>query len=213
VESGSEQVRGDELYDDEISLIAVASWMVRRRLFIVLPAVLGVLLTLPAVLTTTFEYTASASFLPNGGGGGGIGGAAGLAAQFGTSMPRSGGSERSPAFYQELLESREILDGLVRDGLRVVTSTQGKLDSLGEHQEQVTSFIMLSVIDDRCKDHVYEISHLKASIGLRGWGQKDSLVEYKQEAYGMFVDLKADMCGRLLRRTSSGHSLGSLRSS
>jgi len=127
--------RGDELYDDEISLIEVASFVVRRRLFIVLPAILGVLWTLPAVLTTTFEYTASASFLPNGGGGGGIAGAAGLAAQFGFSMPRSGGSERSPAFYQELLESREILDGLVRDGVRVVTSTHDTTVNLAEHFE------------------------------------------------------------------------------
>jgi uncharacterized protein involved in exopolysaccharide biosynthesis len=133
VESGSEQVRGSELYDDEISLFEVASFVVRRRLFIVLPAILGVLLTLPAVLTTTFEYTATASFLPNGGGQGGFAGAAGLAAQFGFSMPRSGGSERSPEFYQELLESREILDGLVRDGVRVVTPTQDTTLNLAEH--------------------------------------------------------------------------------
>jgi hypothetical protein len=36
-----------KLYDDEVSLIEVASFVVRRRLFIVLPAILGVLLTLP----------------------------------------------------------------------------------------------------------------------------------------------------------------------
>jgi len=34
---------------------------------------------------------------------------------------------------------------------------------------------------------------LKASIGFRGWGQKDPLVEYKQEAYTMFVDLMTDL--------------------
>src|SRR5690606_24623341 len=35
--------------------------------------------------------------------------------------------------------------------------------------------------------------HLKASIGFRGWGQKDPLIEYKQEAYSMFVDLMKDL--------------------
>jgi preprotein translocase subunit SecA len=46
------------------------------------------------------------------------------------------------------------------------------LDSLGGHQGQVTSFIMLSVIDDKWKDHLYDLDHLKAVIGFRGWGQK-----------------------------------------
>ncbi len=55
------------------------------------------------------------------------------------------------------------------------------------------SFIMLSVIDDKWKDHLYDLDHLKASISFRGWGQKDPLVEYKQEAYEMFVDLMTDL--------------------
>lgn len=68
-----------------------------------------------------------------------------------------------------------------------------KLESLGEHAEPVKSFIVLSVIDDKWKDHLYDLDHLKASIGFRGWGQKDPLVEYKQEAYEMFVSLMADL--------------------
>jgi preprotein translocase subunit SecA len=68
-----------------------------------------------------------------------------------------------------------------------------KLESLGPHAEAVAGFIMLSVIDDKWKDHLYDLDHLKASIGFRGWGQKDPLVEYKKEAYDMFVDLMADL--------------------
>jgi preprotein translocase subunit SecA len=68
-----------------------------------------------------------------------------------------------------------------------------KLESLGEHAEPISSFIMLSVIDDKWKDHLYDLDHLKASIGFRGWGQKDPLVEYKKEAYEMFVDLMTDL--------------------
>lgn len=55
------------------------------------------------------------------------------------------------------------------------------------------SFVMLSVIDEKWKDHLYDLDHLKASIGFRGWGQKDPLVEYKKEAYEMFVDLMGDL--------------------
>ena len=54
---------------------------------------------------------------------------------------------------------------------------------------------MLSVIDGKWKDHLYDLDHLKASIGFREWGQKDPLIEYKKEAYEMFVDLMGDLRG------------------
>ena len=70
-----------------------------------------------------------------------------------------------------------------------------KIEGFGEHAEGVTSYIMLSVIDGKWKDHLYDLDHLKASIGFRGWGQKDPLVEYKKEAYETFVDLMNDLRG------------------
>lgn len=45
---------------------------------------------------------------------------------------------------------------------------------------------MLNVIDGKWKDHLYDLDHLQASIGFRGWGEKDPLGEYKQEACDMF---------------------------
>ncbi|MCH7530825.1 MAG: preprotein translocase subunit SecA [Gemmatimonadetes bacterium] len=86
---------------------------------------------------------------------------------------------------------RHEIEAWVIEGLR--DAFHRKLDSLGEHQEQMTNFIMLSVIDEKWKDHLYDLDHLKASIGFRGWGQKDPLVEYKKEAYDMFVDLMTDL--------------------
>ena len=88
------------------------------------------------------------------------------------------------------IERHEVEEWVV-EGLRA--SFHRKLESLGEHSELVTSFVMLSVIDDKWKDHLYDLDHLKASIGFRGWGQKDPLVEYKKEAYEMFVDLMTDL--------------------
>jgi preprotein translocase subunit SecA len=49
--------------------------------------------------------------------------------------------------------------------------------------------IMLHVIDDQWKDHLLSMDHLKEGIGLRGYGQKDPLVEYKKESYTLFTDL------------------------
>jgi len=68
-----------------------------------------------------------------------------------------------------------------------------KLESFGEAWEQVLSFITLSVIDGKWKDHLYDLDLLRDSIRYRAYGQKDPLVEYKREAFEAFVDLMEDM--------------------
>ncbi len=49
--------------------------------------------------------------------------------------------------------------------------------------------IMLHIIDDQWKDHLLSMDHLKEGIGLRGYGQKDPLVEYKKEGFTLFQDM------------------------
>src|SRR5205085_9104266 len=49
--------------------------------------------------------------------------------------------------------------------------------------------IMLNVIDNQWKDHLLSMDHLKEGIGLRSYGQKDPLVEYKKESYVLFQDM------------------------
>ena len=49
--------------------------------------------------------------------------------------------------------------------------------------------VMLNVIDNQWKDHLLSMDHLKEGIGLRGYGQKDPLVEYKKESFKMFQDM------------------------
>ncbi len=49
--------------------------------------------------------------------------------------------------------------------------------------------IMLQVVDSQWKDHLYNIDHLKEGIGLRGYGQKDPLIEYKKEGFEMFEEM------------------------
>jgi preprotein translocase subunit SecA len=87
-------------------------------------------------------------------------------------------------------DREEIAEGLLETAR---DSFHRKIDSFGELRERVMSFVLLSTIDNKWKDHLYDLDHLKASIGFRGWGQKDPLVEYKQEAYEMFVDLMDDL--------------------
>jgi preprotein translocase subunit SecA len=58
-----------------------------------------------------------------------------------------------------------------------------------ELMRETERMIMLNVIDNQWKDHLLSMDHLKEGIGLRGYGQKDPLVEYKKESYVLFQDM------------------------
>ena len=68
-----------------------------------------------------------------------------------------------------------------------------KLTTLNEHADWLLSRVMLHVLDEKWKDHLYDLDQLRNAIHYRSWGQKDPLVEYKHEAYTMFVDLMSDL--------------------
>ncbi len=68
-----------------------------------------------------------------------------------------------------------------------------KLTLLGEYADQVLALVMLNVLDEKWKDHLYDLDQLRNAIHYRSWGQKDPLIEYKHEAYTMFVDLMHDV--------------------
>lgn len=54
---------------------------------------------------------------------------------------------------------------------------------------QLERVVMLQVIDTQWKDHLLSMDHLKEGIGLRGYGQRDPLTEYKREAFDLFQDV------------------------
>jgi preprotein translocase subunit SecA len=58
---------------------------------------------------------------------------------------------------------------------------------------QVLSTVMLTVLDEKWKDHLYDLDQLRNAIQYRAYGQRDPLVEYKKEAFEMFEDLMRDM--------------------
>jgi preprotein translocase subunit SecA len=67
---------------------------------------------------------------------------------------------------------------------------QEKEQAIGtELMRETESMIMLNVIDNQWKDHLLSMDHLKEGIGLRGYGQKDPLVEYKKESFTLFQDM------------------------
>ena len=66
---------------------------------------------------------------------------------------------------------------------------------------EAEKWLMLETIDQAWKQHMVNIDHLKEGIGLRGWGQKNPLIEYKREAFIMFEDMmkqiRADVVHRI----------------
>ena len=63
----------------------------------------------------------------------------------------------------------------------------------------LSSQVMLRVIDTRWMSYLQEMDYLKTGIGLRGFGQRDPLVEYKSEAYAAFSELVNTMYEDFLR--------------
>jgi preprotein translocase subunit SecA len=84
--------------------------------------------------------------------------------------------------------NRESLTGLIRDTVR--GAYKRREDLIGsERLRQIERMVYLSVIDEKWKEHLREMDDLKEGIGLRGYGQKDPLIEYKREGFQMFVEL------------------------
>jgi preprotein translocase subunit SecA len=81
----------------------------------------------------------------------------------------------------------------IRDTLwdRIVASYDEKENLVGrEILQRVERDIMLQIVDAQWKDHLYSLDHLKEGIGLRGYGQRDPLVEYKKESFELFQAMK-----------------------
>ena len=75
-----------------------------------------------------------------------------------------------------------------------------KDESGAGYSDRLLSLVALNVIDEKWKDHLYDLDQLRNTIYYRAWGQKDPLVEYKGEAYTMFQGLMADISNAFAER-------------
>ena len=82
-------------------------------------------------------------------------------------------------------EMHDALWGLARGRYEERTSAIG-----ADLLRRVERDLMLQVVDAQWKDHLYGLDHLKEGIGLRGYGQRNPLVEYKRESFTMFQGMK-----------------------
>ena len=107
-------------------------------------------------------------------------------------------------------QSVDHLKDLGRDALleelrtTVIQAYERKEQELGsELMRYLEKLMLLQVIDHHWKDHLLGMDHLRDGIGLRGYGQKDPLIEYKREGFDMFSSMmdriKSDALDRLFR--------------
>ncbi|MFZ2324747.1 MAG: preprotein translocase subunit SecA [Ignavibacteriaceae bacterium] len=100
------------------------------------------------------------------------------------------------SFLVDIKLEPEEFESLGKEGI-VKKVTDATLDFYNRKEEMLGSQLMarleryaiLSVLDQKWKEHLREMDDLKEGIGLRAYGQKDPLVEYKTEAFKIFVDL------------------------
>jgi preprotein translocase subunit SecA len=86
-----------------------------------------------------------------------------------------------PKLHEQLIDT---LKSLVRQRYDEREQVWGA-DRMRTHER----LIMLQIVDSQWKEHLLSMDHLKEGIGLRGYGQRDPLVEYKKESFSMFEDM------------------------
>lgn len=111
-----------------------------------------------------------------------------IVSEFSTIIPFDDNSQKQLVMQLEQLHTAdaktEFLSKLANDLYEKREEQMGK-----QLMRQVEKFVMLSVIDNLWMNHLDAMDNLRQGIGLRGYAQKDPLVEYKNEGYRMFENL------------------------
>ena len=98
--------------------------------------------------------------------------------------PRSADLIETSLIGKDATEVKEILGNVIREARKAQKERFGD-DTLG----QIERFVLLQSYDELWMNHLDAIDNLRDGIGLRGYAQKDPLVEYKQESFAMFESL------------------------
>ncbi|MGD2183573.1 preprotein translocase subunit SecA [Lusitaniella coriacea] len=105
-------------------------------------------------------------------------------------------------YLLEDMEAEHLEDMTVSEIKTFLHEEVRKAYDLKEHQieqiqpglmRQAERFFILQQIDTLWREHLQGMDALRESIGLRGYGQKDPLIEYKQEGYEMFLEVMTDI--------------------
>jgi preprotein translocase subunit SecA len=91
-------------------------------------------------------------------------------------------------FDVEASSHDEVVKSFVDDAVAVYERREQELGV--DQLRQIERLVLLSIIDNRWREHLYEMDYLQEGIGLRAMGQKDPLVEYQREGFDMFLQMQ-----------------------
>ncbi|TMK81809.1 MAG: preprotein translocase subunit SecA, partial [Actinobacteria bacterium] len=95
------------------------------------------------------------------------------------------------AFELETLTTGELAERFNEEALEVYDR---RTDEIGEEEfRNIERRVLLSVLDSKWREHLYEMDYLQEGIGLRAIGQRDPLVEYQNEGFTMFQGMQDEI--------------------
>ncbi|HZJ48416.1 MAG TPA: SEC-C metal-binding domain-containing protein, partial [Acidimicrobiia bacterium] len=94
---------------------------------------------------------------------------------------------RSSLADPETLSPDEIIDAYIADADAAYAAREDRFGS--DVMRQLERTVVLSVIDNKWREHLAEMDYLRSGIGLRAMGQRDPLVEYQRDGYSFFEEL------------------------
>lgn len=93
----------------------------------------------------------------------------------------------------------EQLKDMIRNAANAILSTKKEMVDPNQF-EDYEKFVILKTIDEKWMEHLHGMDQLREGINLRAYGQKNPLIEYKSEGYGMFTQMMEDTNRETLRR-------------
>jgi preprotein translocase subunit SecA len=119
---------------------------------------------------------------------------------------------------EQIINDKKLLPNTI--ALKVIESAEQeykkKYELLGKNRLLLEKQVMLQVLDVHWKEHLAEIDHLRNSVGLRAYAQKNPKNEFKREAYSMFESMLEEIDSETIRilfslQISSDQDMGSLK--
>ena len=101
----------------------------------------------------------------------------------------------------EIKNNKDLLPDSIAERLVKIAREKysQKYNALGENRLQIEKQVMLQVLDVHWKEHLSEVDHLRGSIGLRAYAQKNPKNEFKREAYSMFESMLSEIDSETIR--------------
>jgi preprotein translocase subunit SecA len=98
---------------------------------------------------------------------------------------------------EEIQDADELRERVLEEGLSFYAQKEEELGA--ETMRDLERMVLLSIIDNMWREHLYEMDYLEEGIHLRAYGQRDPLTEYRREAFQMFEEMKAGITDEFVK--------------